>query len=88
MKDDFYRNLCENPSEYDAIIALIQEKNPYCEGEDWAANAVNQNISTLLFSTVGNVYCMSGGCCAMLSLGRNAEKLAGHRGKVMLAFRP
>ena len=48
MYNETLRNLCEHPDHYDRMIGLIINHNSYCDGSDWAADAINQCILTAL----------------------------------------
>jgi hypothetical protein len=75
MKDEFYRKLCNDQSDYDGVIDWIAENNDAAKRqtakgsahedltpEDWASDIVNSNISSIVFG--GNPDVSRGMCHA------------------------
>lgn len=80
-RDSFFRDLCDNPRDYDLTIDWIRENNPAAEGSDeWAVNVVHSCIRAVVFGDCG-AWCMTGACVAILGPFSNPKR-------VMLAVRP
>lgn len=64
MKDEHLKSFCDNPQDYDLLIAWIAIHNPAAKfmgggsvtPEDWAANAVNDCIRGVIFGDAGAYY--------------------------------
>lgn len=70
MRDQFYRNLCMFPTEYDKVINWIRDNNSKAAAlhgetpEDFAVRVVHSNINTVLFGQ-GGVWSTTGMCLAV-----------------------
>jgi len=77
FKDDYYRSLCDNPTEYDKVVDWITANNPASknnsfgeEPEEFACNAVHVCIRSVLYGSVrdterDNMWCSTGMCMAV-----------------------
>jgi hypothetical protein len=90
MRDNFYRNLCLNPSNYDRIIKLIKKENPFClklaplERESFACKVVHDSINCVLFGSAG-IFCATGGALAVRA---STDTNSVNYKKVVLALEP
>ena len=75
FRQDYYRSLCFHPREYDDVIDLIIDMNPYVQGqvesgryscaEEFACNAVHSCINSVLWGESEPHHSSTGGAIAV-----------------------
>lgn len=98
-RQEYYRGLCDNPSQYDKVINWIRDNNPSAKisplavgnspeekAEDFASNAVNMCIRGVVF---GESTFTSTGMCQATRVRDHAwidEEMGTHRFRAILGI--
>jgi len=89
MRDQHYRDMCDNPAQYDKVIDWIAANNKSGAetwnetGEEFACRVVHSCISAVIFGETRPMYRSTGMCIAIRS--SNNPGCLGY-GKVRLAI--